>query len=86
MQKIIEGSESATSPQQSCLDAELKGDLERTKRLQNSGGFKKKRQVGVNFPRLSLTQTENVSDDIVPLFAGERVHWHTCVWRGECDQ
>ena len=85
MWKIIEGSESATSRQQSCLDAELR-DLERIKRLQNSGGVKKKRQVGVNCPRLSLTQAENVSDDIVPLFAGERVHWHTCVWRGECDQ
>ena len=35
---------------------------------------------------LDLIQAENVSDDIIPLFAGEREHWHTCVGRGESNQ
>src|ERR1700683_1801880 len=37
-------------------------------------------------PILDLIQAENVSDDIIPLFAGEREHWHTCVGRGQSDQ
>ena len=35
---------------------------------------------------LDLVQAEKVRDDIIPLFAGEREHWHTRVGRRESDE